>query len=211
MVALNRTCVAPQKSVPLMVTGVPTGPLVGENDVIVGATAADTVKLSAAVFVDDAPLLTMTSTTPSLTPHGTVAEIVPVPRMVNVAAMPPKVTLVTTGFWNSVPLMVTTVPRPPDVGDSPMTLGVAADAGSAVTSTPTVASPSANAVALAVTFFFWNLIEGSSLLGHWGRCWAPLPGAPDLAGPSYVMRGASPQPSGSRAGALTSLRVYDIR
>jgi hypothetical protein len=37
----NRTAVVPVKSVPSIVTLVPTAPLVGENDVIVGAAAHD--------------------------------------------------------------------------------------------------------------------------------------------------------------------------
>ena len=65
---LNRTAVAPVKSVPLIVTLVPTGPLVGVKLVIVGA--AMTVKLAALVAV---PPGVVTLSGPVVAPAGTVA------------------------------------------------------------------------------------------------------------------------------------------
>jgi hypothetical protein len=50
-VPLNFTELAPKNPVPVIVTRVPTGPLVGENDVIVGTGAAVTVKFVALVAV----------------------------------------------------------------------------------------------------------------------------------------------------------------
>ena len=66
---LNMTAVAPVKSVPLMVTGLPAGPLVGVKLVIVGPLAA-TVKLVALVAV---PPGVVTLSSPVVAPAGTVA------------------------------------------------------------------------------------------------------------------------------------------
>ena len=65
---LNRTAVAPLKFVPLIVTAVPTGPLVGVKLPIVGAGM--TVKLAALVAV---PPAVVTLTGPVVAPAGTVA------------------------------------------------------------------------------------------------------------------------------------------
>ena len=69
LVPLNRTAVAPVKFVPLIVTVVPTGPLVGVKLVIVGALAV-TVKLLALVAV---PPGVVTLSGPVVAPLGTVA------------------------------------------------------------------------------------------------------------------------------------------
>src|SRR5438034_7382296 len=72
----NFTEVAPVKAVPLMVTTVPTGPLVGVNEEIVGA-AAVTVKSDALVAV---PPGVVTVIFPVTAPLGTVAvTFVPAP------------------------------------------------------------------------------------------------------------------------------------
>ena len=68
-VPLNLTADAPVKFVPLIVTLVPTGPLVGVKLVIVGALAL-TVKLAALVAV---PAGVVTLTGPVVAPAGTVA------------------------------------------------------------------------------------------------------------------------------------------
>ena len=65
---VNATAVAPVKFVPLIVTLVPTGPLVGAKLVIVGA--GTTVKLLALVAV---PPGVVTLTGPVVAPVGTVA------------------------------------------------------------------------------------------------------------------------------------------
>ncbi len=51
VVFLNFTSVAPVKLVPVMITEVPTGPLIGTKDVIVGAGTVVTVKFPALVAV----------------------------------------------------------------------------------------------------------------------------------------------------------------
>ena len=68
-VPLKLTAVAPVKLVPLIVTLVPAGPLVGVNPVIVGALAA-IVKLLALVAV---PPDVVTRRGPVVAPAGTVA------------------------------------------------------------------------------------------------------------------------------------------
>jgi hypothetical protein len=65
---LNLTLVAPVKLVPLIVTAVPTGPLVGVKLVIVGGLT--TVKLLALVAV---PPAVATLSGPVVAPAGTVA------------------------------------------------------------------------------------------------------------------------------------------
>jgi hypothetical protein len=164
-VALNWTCVAPQKFVPVMVTTVPTGPPVGRNDVIVGATAAETLKSSSVPLSDDAvPLLTTTLPAPVVAAHGTVAVIEVSEPIVNVAAAPPIVTPVVEGLLKLVPVMDTTVPRAPADGDTPVTLGCRAQAGKAVMSTPTTPITRASAVARPEAFLSWNRKSGSPLL-----------------------------------------------
>jgi len=68
LVPLNVTAVAPVKAVPVIVTLVPTGPLVGAMLVIVGGLS--TVKLEALVAV---PPGVLTRTGPVVAPVGTVA------------------------------------------------------------------------------------------------------------------------------------------
>jgi hypothetical protein len=67
---LNFTSVTPVRFVPVMVTLVPTGPLVGVKDVIVGpATTVKSVALAAA------PPVVVTCMGPVVAPTGTVAVI----------------------------------------------------------------------------------------------------------------------------------------
>ena len=118
----NFTEVAPVKAVPLMVTTVPTGPLVGVNEEIVGA-AAVTVKLVALVAV---PPGVVTVIVPVTAPVGTVAVTrVPAPFTENVAAAtPPNFTDVAPPKF--VPLIVTEVPTGPLVGEKDVIVGVGA-------------------------------------------------------------------------------------
>jgi len=69
-VSLNLTEVAPVKLLPLMVTTVPTGPITGEKDEIVGAGV--TVKLDALVA---GPPPVVTPIGPVVAPEGTVVVI----------------------------------------------------------------------------------------------------------------------------------------
>ena len=71
VVPLNLTDVAPVRLVPVMTTLVPTGPLVGEKLVIVGAEAV-TVKLVELVAV---PPGVVTEMVPVVAPAGTVDVI----------------------------------------------------------------------------------------------------------------------------------------
>ena len=66
-VPLKITAVAPVKLVPVMVTTVPTGPLVGVNELIVGGEVV-TVKLLALVA---APAVVVTRIGPVVAPVGT--------------------------------------------------------------------------------------------------------------------------------------------
>jgi hypothetical protein len=121
--------------VPLIVTRVPTGPLVGEKDVIVGTGAAVTVKVVGLVTV---PSAFVTWTGPVCVPWATVAEIcVPELSIVKTADLLPIFTCVTTGFLKLVPVIVTTVPIGPLVGENDEIVGAEANAGAAETSRKT--------------------------------------------------------------------------
>jgi hypothetical protein len=173
---LNVTPVVPQKFVPVITTEEPTAPLVGANDVIVAAAAGATVKL-AALGVSAAVVSTVI--VPVEAPAGTTAVAIVSLEAENVtAAVPPpplKVTPVgAPADVKPLPVMVTVVPTTPHTGENDVT--AAADAGSAATNTPTTPRASASAVARAETFFFGNLIRGSSFLGVVREpCWAPRP------------------------------------
>jgi hypothetical protein len=124
----NETDVAPVKLVPLILTDDPTGPLVGLNDVIVGAPTPITVKFVELVAV---PSGLATAIGPVVAPTGTVAVIFCALSIVNVADVPSKVTLVTSGPLKLLPWIVTEVPTGPLVGENELIVGAAAKAASA--------------------------------------------------------------------------------
>ena len=104
-------CVAP-KLVPVIVTAVPTGPLVGDRLVSVGATV--TVKVSALL----ARPPTVTTTLPVVAPVGTGTTMLVADQLVGVAAVPLNLTvLVPCVAPKLVPAIVTAVPTGPLVGD----------------------------------------------------------------------------------------------
>ena len=105
----NVTAVAPVKAVPVTVTTVPTGPLVGVKDESVGAGM--TVKLDTLVAV---PPGVVTLTGPVVAPTGTVTVIRVPESTVNEAETPLNFTAVAP--VKAVPAMVTTVPTGPLVG-----------------------------------------------------------------------------------------------
>jgi hypothetical protein len=121
----NVTLVAPVKSVPVIVTVVPTGPVVGEKEVIIGGAEAVTVKLWELVAV---PSGVVTPIGPVAAPEGTAVVVLVFEFAVNVADTPLNVTLVAA--MRSVPVIVTDVPTGPLVGENEEIVGAAAqDAG----------------------------------------------------------------------------------
>jgi hypothetical protein len=125
-------CVVP-KFVPVIVTGAPTAPVVGDKLVMLGA----------ATTVNEEPLLatplTVTTTLPVVALVGTVATIDVAPQLVIVVAV---VVLNFTELvpWvvpKFVPVIVTDAPTAPDVGDRLVMLGV----GSTVNATPLLSTP----------------------------------------------------------------------
>ena len=107
---------------PVIVTRVPGAPLVGENDVIVAATAkfAVLVALPAGVVT---PIL------PVVAPAGTVAVILMAELTVNAAAVPLKATAVAPVKF--APLMTTLAPTAPLAGVKPVIRGRHHEAGRA--------------------------------------------------------------------------------
>ncbi|HYK39204.1 MAG TPA: hypothetical protein VEU98_04225 [Candidatus Eremiobacteraceae bacterium] len=111
VVPLNPTLVAPVKFVPVIVTLVPTMPLVGEKLVMVGA-AAFTVKLFVEVAVPTGVTITIFPVTAAA---GTVSvTLVLLATEKVVAGIPPTATEVAPVKF--VPLTVTEVPTVPLVG-----------------------------------------------------------------------------------------------
>ena len=123
--------VAP-KFVPVMVTDVPAPPDVGDKEVMVGA--GTTVKLAPLL----ATPLTVTITLPVTAPAGTGTTMLVALQLVGVAVVPLNVTVLVP--WVApkfVPVIVTDVPTPPDVGERDVMLGV----GSTVKVAPLLATP----------------------------------------------------------------------
>src|SRR6266545_5939588 len=135
---LYRTAIAPPKPVPLILTEVPTGPLVGENEEIVGAATPVTVKFVALVAV---PPGVVTVIFPVTAPLGTIAVIrVPVPFTENVGAdTPPNVTAAAP--VRLAPLIVSEVPTGPLVGENDEIVGVGAHEELTVKSVLLVSDP----------------------------------------------------------------------
>src|SRR5207245_1511781 len=113
---LMPTDVAPLKFVPLIVTLVPTGPLVGVKLAIVGGLT--TVNELALVAV---PPGVVTLSGPVVAPAGTVARIAVSEVTVKVALTPLNVTEVAPVSF--VPLIVTLVPTGQLVGGKPVMVG----------------------------------------------------------------------------------------
>src|SRR6266540_3616415 len=135
-VLLNLTPVTLVKFVPRMLTEVPAAPLMGENDVMVGAPATVTVKF---VELVAAPLGLVRVMGPVKAPEGTMAEICVEEFTVNEAAAFLKLTPVTS--MKFVPTIVTSVPTDPEVGENDVMVGgSAAAAGPATPTTSTLAT-----------------------------------------------------------------------
>jgi hypothetical protein len=110
--------VAP-KFVPVIVTGVPIEPDVGDRLVMLGDGVV-TVKLTPLLAAPE----TVTTTFPVVAPFATGAMICVVLQLVGVAMIPLKVTMLDP--WVApkfVPVIVTGVPIEPDVGDKVVILG----------------------------------------------------------------------------------------
>jgi hypothetical protein len=135
-VFLNLTSLTSMKFVPVIVTEAPTGPLVGENEVMVGAPGAVTVKFAELLAM---PFTVVTEIFPDTAVGGTVAVICVEEFTVNEAAAFLKLTPVTSTKF--VPTIVTTVPTDPEVGENDVTVGGSAPAaGPATPTTSTVAT-----------------------------------------------------------------------
>jgi hypothetical protein len=114
----NVTVVAPVKFAPLIVTVVPTGPLVGVNPLTVGGEAGGAVTENA-VEVVAVPPEVVTEIGPLVAPLGTVAVIcVSLATLYAAAWVPLNLTL--DAPVNPPPVIVTLVPGGPDPGLKPL-------------------------------------------------------------------------------------------
>jgi hypothetical protein len=114
---LNFTALAPVKLVPVIVTDDPTAPLVGVNEVTVGA-AGVTVKLDALVPV---PAAVVTLIVPVVAAAGTVVVIDVDETTVKVAVVPLNFTAVAPVKLR--PVSVTDAPTVPEEGANEVTFG----------------------------------------------------------------------------------------
>src|SRR6266545_193390 len=119
-VPLKVTELAPVNAVPLITTVVPTGPLVGVKDEIVGAPGGVTSKFVELVAV---PPAVVTAIGPVVAPLGTVAVIWASEFTTYAAAVPPNVTEVAP--MNAEPSIDTEVPTGPLVGVNDEIVGAA--------------------------------------------------------------------------------------
>ena len=135
-VRLNLTAVVPTKFEPLIVTDVPTGPLVGEKFVMLGAHEDPTMKSS--VLSSD-PSGVVTLTLPVVAPAGTFAVIELFEFTVKVVwSAPPNSTSVAP--WKWFPEISTEVPTGPHAGVNPSTVGAGAAEAIGATDRSTAAS-----------------------------------------------------------------------
>jgi len=153
---------ADPKFVPVIVTGVPTAPDVGDKLVMlgVGSTVNDTPTL-------DTPL-TVTTTAPVVAPEGTRATILVALQLVGVAETPLNVTvLVPCAEPKFVPAIVTAVLTGPVVGDKLAMLGIggtandtpALDTPFTVTTTAPVVAPDGTGVTMLVALQLVGVAE----------------------------------------------------
>lgn len=104
---------------PVIVTNVPAGPLVGLKLVIVGGTSTEKL---AAVVVLNAPMVT--EILPVEAPAGTVVVIVVAVELVTTAGVPLKLTTLLDALaLKLVPVIVTVVPATPALGLNPVMTG----------------------------------------------------------------------------------------
>jgi hypothetical protein len=112
-------CVEP-KFAPAIVTVAPMAPLVGDNDVIVGA---DVETVNVALLLAVPP--TVTTTDPLVAPAGTFATMLVADQVVGVAVVLLNVmVLVPWVAPKLVPVIVTVVPTAPVIGDNDVMVGV---------------------------------------------------------------------------------------
>jgi hypothetical protein len=130
----NFTAVAPVRFVPLIVTDVPTGPLDGEKDEIVGTGAQDELTVKSAALVSE-PSTVTTLILPVVAPVGTVVSMRWPDCATKAAVTPLKVTLVVP--WKLFPMTSTLVPAGPHVGVKEVMLGPPLASAGGTASRPT--------------------------------------------------------------------------
>jgi hypothetical protein len=148
------TDVAPVNAPPVIVTTVPTLPLVGEKLLIHGPAPVETVKLVTLVAV---PSVSVTAIGPVVAAAGPVAVICVSEFTVKVvAAVPLNLTADTAlgASWNPVPVMMTCAPTGPHVGLKDVIVGAAASAAGIPSSKTVIAAITGTSRALAPSRFF---------------------------------------------------------
>lgn len=113
------TAVVPMKFVPVMVTVVPLGPVVGVKLVIVGGRATVKLELLVIELHPNATLMV-----PVVAPAGTEVVILVAVLAITVAVVPLNVTMLLAGVvLKFVPVMLTVVPGVPNVGENEVMVG----------------------------------------------------------------------------------------
>ena len=113
---LKATLVVPEKLLPKMVTMVPSGPVVGEKEVMMGGAVMEKL-----VALTPVPSGVVTLMGPEEAPLGTVAEIWVSETKVEEVGVPLKATAELT--VKLLPVIVTLVPSGPVVGEKEATMG----------------------------------------------------------------------------------------
>ena len=123
----------------MIVTAVPTGPLVGLKPLMVGGGGGMVTLKPAPLVALPAGVVTVIG--PLVAPVRTVALIWVLPPTVKLALAPLKATF--DVFWNDCPLIVTVVPTGPLVGLKPLMTGVLPGAAETLAAGRPSSAPSA--------------------------------------------------------------------
>lgn len=215
---LNFTDEAPVKPVPLIVTVVPTGPLFGENDEIVGGVGV-TVKLLALVAV---PPGVVTVMAPVEAPEGTVAVIWVLEFTVKVALVPANLTL--DAPVKFVPVIVTDVPTGPLAGENDEIAGTPDGVTSKLDALVPVPSggltteigPSVAPVGTVAVICVSELITKSAPVPLNSTFWAPVNPVPEMTtevpiGPLVGLNDEIVGAAARAAGTTTSAATWRAR
>src|SRR6187549_2463532 len=112
------------KFFPVIVTTVPTGPLVGENPIMVGSLVSTTNSVAGIAVQNKSLYLVVSINFPVFAPPGTITTSCVVEDDVTVAGNPLNATEFSDAMaLKFLPVIVTVVPITPLAGENPVTVG----------------------------------------------------------------------------------------